>query len=221
MMPMDTHIKHVIAYLRVSTEEQAREGISLSAQRKKIRAWVSLNAPGAEIHLYEDKGISGTKLSTRPALMEALEKAEKTKDAAVVVYSLSRLSRSTKHTLWLAEKLEKAKCELVSLSEKIDTTTAAGKMVFRMLAVLAEFERDQISERTRMALSQLRSEGKRFSRYPVYSDQVAERAAELRDRGMTYRKIAERMGKEGYKTHLGAPWQPAMVRRLARRAGSK
>ena len=218
---MDTHIKHVIAYLRVSTEEQAREGISMSAQRKKIRAWVALNAPGAEIHLFEDKGISGIKLSTRPALMEALEKAEKTRDAALVVYSLSRLSRSTKHTLWLAEKLDKAKCELVSLSEKIDTTTAAGKMVFRMLAVLAEFERDQISERTRMALAQLRADGKRFSRHPVYPDHFAERAAELRDRGMSYRKIAVRMGQEGYKTHMGGPWQAAVVRRLARRAGSK
>lgn len=218
---MDTHIKHVIAYLRVSTEEQAREGISMSAQRRKIRAWVSLNAPEAEVHFYEDQGISGTKLSTRPGLMEALDVAAKTKGAALVVYSLSRLSRSTKHTLWLAEQLEKAKCELVSLSEKIDTTTAAGKMVFRMLAVLAEFERDQISERTRMALAQLRAEGKRFSRYPVYSDRVAERAAELRDRGMTYRQIAKRMDDEGYKTQLGGPWQAAMVRRLARRAGSK
>jgi DNA invertase Pin-like site-specific DNA recombinase len=218
---MDTTIKHVIAYLRVSTEEQAVEGISLAAQRKKIRAWAELNAPEAEVHLFEDRGITGTKLSCRPGLLEAIEQSAKLKNAALVVYSLSRLSRSTRDTLWVAEKLDRNGCELVSLSEKIDTTTAAGKMVFRMLAVLAEFERDQISERTKAAMAQLRSEGKRFTRYDPYPDHFAERAAELRDRGMSYRKIAKQLEKEGYKTHLGGPWQPAMVRRLARRAGSQ
>ena len=104
---------------------------------------------------------------------------------------------------------------------KIDTTTAAGKMVFRMLAVLAEFARDQVSERTSVALKQLRMEGKRFSRFPPYPQHFAERAAELRDRGMSYRKIGKRLDKEGYKTHLGGEWQAAMVRRLARRAGSR
>ena len=70
----------------------------------------------------------------------------------LVVYSLSRLARNTTETLELGKRLSKAGADLVSLSEKIDTTSAAGKMVFRMLAVLAEFERDQVSERTTMAL---------------------------------------------------------------------
>src|SRR6266581_6504849 len=79
----------------------------------------------------------------------------------LVVYSLSRLARNTTETLELGERLAKAGADLVSLSEKIDTTSAAGKMVFRMLAVLAEFERDQISERTRVAMQHMRCEGKR------------------------------------------------------------
>ena len=71
------------------------------------------------------------------------------------MYSLSRLARSTKDAITISERLDKAGADLVSLSEKIDTTTAAGKMVFRMLAVLAEFERDLISERTSAALQHL------------------------------------------------------------------
>jgi DNA invertase Pin-like site-specific DNA recombinase len=91
------------------------------------------------------KGLSGTK-ADRPGLAAALSAV--CKGDALVVYSLSRLARSTAHTLQVSDYLEWVGADLVSLSEKIDTTSASGKMVFRLLAVLAEFERDLISERT-------------------------------------------------------------------------
>ena len=93
---------------------------------------------------------------TTARLQSAIEEACKTK-SALVVYSLSRLARSTKDTIAIGEQLDKAGADLVSLSEKIDTTSAAGKMIFRMLAVMADFEKDQISERTKMATRQRRS----------------------------------------------------------------
>lgn len=83
-----------------------------------------------------------------------------------MVYSLSRLARSTKDAIAIAERLDKAGADLVSLSEKIDTTTAAGKMVFRMLAVLAEFERDLVSERTTAALAHKAGKGERIGEVP-------------------------------------------------------
>jgi DNA invertase Pin-like site-specific DNA recombinase len=67
----------------------------------------------------------------------------------------------------IAERLEKADADLVSLSERIDTTTAAGRMVFRLLASLAEFERDQVSERTKMALAHKKRRGERVGRVPL------------------------------------------------------
>jgi site-specific DNA recombinase len=67
----------------------------------------------------------------------------------LVVYSLSRLTRSTTDILHVSELMEQRGVDLVSLTEKIDTISAAGKMVFRMLSVLNEFERDLVSERTR------------------------------------------------------------------------
>ena len=160
-----------VLYLRCSTEGQATEGVSLEAQRSKLEAWATLN--DAEIvGTFEDAGISGTR-DDRPGLAAAIEAATKNK-AAVVVYSLSRLSRSTSHTIQLAERLERAGAELVSLTERIDTSTAAGKMVFRMLATLAEFERDQIAERTKNALRHKKANSERVGTVPFGYDLAAD-----------------------------------------------
>jgi site-specific DNA recombinase len=159
---MDTRPK-AIGYLRVSTEEQAQQGCSLATQRAKIEAWCIANDYEL-VAVYADKGISGTK-SNRQQFEIAVTHTCKVR-GALVVYSLSRASRSTRDTLELATRLDKAGADLCSLSEKIDTSTAAGKMVFRMLAVLAEFERDQIAERTRTALAHKRSKGERTGAVP-------------------------------------------------------
>ena len=139
-----------VGYVRVSTELQAQEGISLDAQQAKIRAWCDANGY-ALIYIYVDAGLSGSRSDNRPGLQRALEAACRP-NTALVVYSLSRLARSTKDAILLSERLAKGGADLVSLSERIDTTTAAGKMVFRMLAVLSEFERDLLSERTKTAI---------------------------------------------------------------------
>jgi len=139
-----------IGYVRVSTQGQAEDGVSLDAQEAKVRAWGELNG-AAEVVIFRDEGLSGKRADNRPGLQAALDAVAK--GDALVVYSLSRLARSTRDTLDMSEALQKKGADLVSLSEKIDTTSAAGKMVFRMLAVLAEFERDQVSDRTRFALA--------------------------------------------------------------------
>ena len=80
-----------------------------------------------------DRGLSGGRCDNRPALKEALKAV--CRGDSLVVYSLSRLARSTRDTLMIAETLERKGADLVSLSERIDTTSSTGKMVFRMLAV--------------------------------------------------------------------------------------
>ena len=157
-------MQRAIGYIRVSTEGQAQEGVSLSAQQTKIAAWCELNGFALEA-VHVDAGISGGKMGNRPGLALALEAACKD-GAALVVYSLSRLARSTKDAIAISERLDKAGADLVSLSEKIDTTTAAGKMIFRMLAVLAEFERDQVSERTIAALAHKKAQGQCVGNVP-------------------------------------------------------
>ena len=129
-------MQKAIGYIRVSTQGQADEGVSLEAQRAKIRAWCELN--DAElVAVFEDAGLSGASMKGREGLDAALKATGK--GMALVCYSISRLARSTRDMLHISEQLDKKGADLVSLTEKIDTTTAAGRMVFKMLAVLADF----------------------------------------------------------------------------------
>ena len=138
-------MKQAIGYIRVSTERQADEGVSLDAQKAKITAWCAANDYEL-VDVQVDAGISGKSMGKRQGLQRALSSIKR--DMALVVYSLSRLARSTKDTIAISEQLNKDGADLVSLSEKIDTTGAAGKMMFRMLAVLA-LSLIHISEPTR------------------------------------------------------------------------
>lgn len=141
----------------------------------------------------------------------------------------SRLARSTKDALSISDRLAKAGADLVSLSESIDTTSAAGKMVFRMLAVLAEFERDVIAERTRAAMQHKKAKGERISREAAYgfrldegrviADADEQRAvalvAELRGAGRSLRSIATALESAGLRPRVGRRWHPQTVARIA------
>ena len=144
-------------YVRVSTGKQAEEGVSLEAQEARIRAWCT--AQGHELGGTEvDAGLSGGRADNRPALQSALDRVCHER-GILVVYSLSRLARSTRDALDIAERLHKAGANLVSLSESIDTTTAMGRFFFTVLAALAALERDLISERTSMAMRHIAANG--------------------------------------------------------------
>ena len=135
----------VIGYVRVSTADQAADGVGLDAQEAKIRAWCGANEGRLDdADLFTDAGISGKRVKNRPGLVAALDAVTAAPGAALVVYSLSRLSRSLADMLAAADRLKKAGADLVSISEKFDTTSPSGKLLFRVLAVLAEFERDLI-----------------------------------------------------------------------------
>lgn len=225
-------MKPVVAYVRVSTTGQAEDGVSLDAQATKIAAYCSLN-DGDLVATYTDAGLSGSRADNRPALQEALDHVCRI-GGCLVVYSLSRLARSTKDTIEIAERLSRADADLVSLSEKIDTTTAAGKMVFRLLAVMAEFERDLISERTTTAMQHKRSKGERVGSIPVgymlASDGVSlipnesqqeaiELIRQLRDAGLSMRAIAEELTRRGVPTSKGGTtWKHSTVQRILDRA---
>lgn len=223
--------KTAVGYVRVSTERQVSEGVSLDAQEARIRAWAT--AQGLEVAaVHVDAGLSGGKAANRPGLQAALSDACRRR-APLVVYSLSRMARSTKDALAIAERLDKAGADLVSLSESIDTTSAAGKMVFRMLAVLAEFERDLVSERTTSALAFKRRQGERISGkipygyrleggrlVPVEEEQAAIRLMlKLRADGLSLRAIAEEMERREIRRQNGAHvWPSNVVLMILRRA---
>jgi DNA invertase Pin-like site-specific DNA recombinase len=215
-----------IGYIRVSTAMQVNDGVSLDAQRAKIRAWADVN-DAEVIKVYADEGISGSR-GDRPGLIQALDHATES-GAALVVYSLSRLSRSTKDTLAIAERLDLAGADLVSISEKIDTTTAAGKMIFRMLAAMAEFERDQLRERIQSSMDYKKSQDCRVGSIPygfkmaddgVHLDKEPEEQAvimearELKAAGMSLRGIAVELENRGLLTRAGKRFHPTQISRM-------
>jgi site-specific DNA recombinase len=230
--PVKCKTMEAVGYARVSTEEQARNGISLEAQRSRIEAWSTANET-VLIGFYEDAGISGSRTENREGLVSALSLACERK-AILVVYSLSRLSRSTRDTITLAERLEKAGADLVSLSERIDTTSAAGKMVFRLLAVLNEFERDQISERTANALQHKKQQHRAYSPTPYGFDRVGDmlvvneketevlsRIQALRAEGWSLERIAAELNREGIPAKQGGQWCLSAVRSVLRTSRSR
>ena len=164
-------------YIRVSTSSQALDGVSLDAQREKIEAWCTSHGYRL-VEVFADKGISGKRADNRPGLQRALKAVCAKRGAALVVYSLSRLGRSTKAVFAIGERLGNADVDLVSLAEQIDTTTAAGKMVFRMLAVFRKFERDLMRERTTAAMAVTRANGERIGQIP-YGWKVADDGSTL------------------------------------------
>lgn len=221
-----------IAYIRVSTEQQSQEGISLEAQEARIRAWCLANDVKLE-GVFIDAGVSGKRADNRPQLQLALDAVCKCR-GVLVVYSLSRLTRSTKDTITLSERLEKNGADLVSLTEKIDTTSAAGKMVFRMLAVLNEFERDQVSERTTAAMAHKRSKRERVGTVPFGFDLAGDGVSlveneaeqriikiidELHAQGESLRTIARRLTEMQAPTKNGtAAWSHTTIQRIVSRA---
>lgn len=215
-----------VLYTRVSTTKQAEEGVSLEAQEARLRSWAAgqgLDVAGVHV----DAGLSGGRADNRPGLQAALSDVCKRR-GVLVVYSLSRVARSTRDALAIAERLDRAGADLVSLSEAIDTTSAAGKMVFRMLAVLAEFERDLISERTLSAMDHLRRQGRKVSGNIPFGFEEAEggrlvpnereqtvlsRIRSLRDAGASLRAIAAALAESGTPTKSGLlTWTPATIR---------
>lgn len=225
---MSANTKQAIGYIRVSTDKQATEGVSLEAQEAKIRAWADLNDYEL-VGIYSDEGISGSSMTKRDGLKAALKEVKS--GMALVAYSLSRLSRSVEDTLAISRQLDKIGADMVSLSEKIDTTGAAGRMIFNMLAVLAQFERDQIAERTQSALRHKKATGKVYSPTPygfeaingelikvaAEADVVAE-IVEARKTGQTLQQIADGLNAQGIPTKMGKAWQPATIHLLLKRS---
>ncbi len=217
-------------YVRVSTDGQVTDGVSLDAQRARISAWCVANGYSlAEV--FTDAGLSGGRSDNRPGLQSALDAVCKAR-GVLVVYSLSRLARSTKDTIFIGERLDKSSADLVSLSERIDTTTAAGKMMFRMLAVLAEFERDQISERTTTAMKFKAARGERVGKVPFGFDldsdgvtlvknsmeqEVIQIIRELREKNRSLRDIATELNQRQVPTKEGKPWTHSTIQRIVNR----
>ncbi len=152
-------------YIRVSTEEQVRQGISLSAQEEALQNYAK--AMGYEVFkIYKDEGRSAKDIKGRPEMTQLLKDAELRKFQAIFIYKLDRFSRSLRDLIETIEKLKEWDIDFVSLQDKIETTSASGKLMFHIISAFAEFERNVTGERTKFAMDKKARDGNPITRAP-------------------------------------------------------
>jgi len=160
-------------YVRVSTEEQVREGYSIRAQEEKLRSYAEL-MDWKVYSVYSDEGISAKNVEGRPEIKRLIADITTGKVNNVLVHKIDRLTRSTKNLIELVELFSHHNCEFSSVTEKIDTTTATGRMFLKLIGLFAEFERENLAERVRFGCERKAKEG--FSLANIYQSYGYHRA---------------------------------------------
>ncbi len=145
-------------YVRVSTEEQAKEGFSIRAQKQKLKDYARIK--DWSIHkIYVDEGISGKNIEERPAINEMIVDIKKRHVKNVLIFKIDRLTRSTSDLIYLINLFNEYNCAFNSLCESIDTQTPSGRMFIKIIGIFAEFERENIVERTKLGFERKAKEG--------------------------------------------------------------
>jgi DNA invertase Pin-like site-specific DNA recombinase len=221
-----------VGYIRVSTTKQANEGVSLEAQAEKIKAYCALKDLDLT-GIISDAGKSGSK-ANREGFQEVLCLCRTGKADAVVVYSISRFTRSTKDLLdFVDHHVIKGTVELHSISESLDTSTATGRFMLKVMGAMNELEREQAGERTKAALGHKKDKGEKTGGdipfgYALAADgkvlvvndseQAIIRLIEsLKRDGHSDNGIARYLNENGYRTKKGKGWSNVQVARILRR----
>ena len=186
MQPTNQKNRKVVAYCRVST---ALQGSGLEAQVRQVRVYCDQMGL-KDVEIFTDENQSGAK-QNRPALDRMMEAVRDNEVESVIVPAFSRLARSTTHLLKALDEFKNYNCSFISLSERLDTSTASGKMVFTVLAAVSQLERELIIERVKIGLANARAKGKIIGRKKMRNSEMI-RA--LRKKGLSYRAISDLCG---------------------------
>ena len=193
-----------VAYCRVSTEEQAAEGFSIDGQAEKLRTYAQLHDLGP-VTVIQDPGRSGKNLE-RPGLQQLLAMVEQGHVTNVLVWRLDRLSRSLGDLILLADALGKHGVGLHSFTEKLDLSSATGRMFYNILGAFAQFYREQLAENVRLGMHQAARQGKWVNRpkfgynlvggelVPNTDAPTVRRLFDLRAQGLSSTRIEELTG---------------------------
>ena len=222
----------VVGYVRVSTEEQAEQGLGLQAQRERIAAYCL--ARGWHLAgIIEDAGVSASTLE-RPG-MERVRSIMRRKLAhAVVALKLDRLTRRVADLQELLQEADRTGVALVSVSETLDTSSAAGRLMVHVLGAIAQWERETIAERTAQALRVKRARGERVSRHLALGTAGGEREEQERcalvvlrsmllrsDKRPSLRAMAAELEAAGCVSRAGTRYSPTSVESVVRTLGEQ
>ncbi len=177
----------VALYARVSTKNNGQDP---ETQLMALREYAK--ARKLEVFSeYTDVGISGSK-DSRPALNRLMADARKRRFDTVLVARFDRFARSTRHLVLALEEFNALGVDFISLSESVDTSTPMGKMVYTVIAAVAELERSLIRERVVMGLQRAKAQGKRLGR-PSGTKANVRKIQKLKSQGLSIRRIASEM----------------------------
>ncbi len=177
----------IAVYARVSTINKGQDvDMQLIDMRKSIemKGWSLFKE-------YVDRGVSGSK-SSRPQLDKLMRDASEKKFDAVLVWKLDRFGRSVRHLVNAIAELESFGVAFISLKDSIDLTTAQGRLMFQIIAAMAEFERALICERVKSGMANARSKGKQIGRPSLGIER--DKIVALRGSGASWSTVSETLG---------------------------
>lgn len=221
-------MKKAVLYVRVSTAEQAREGVSLEAQEERLLAYSKLMGLDPVV-LIREEGVSGGKaLTTRPGGSELADLISKKKAGHVIALKLDRLFRDAEDALHQTKAWDKAgiTLHLVDMGgQSLNTSSAMGRMMLTMMAGFAEMERSLIAERTEQALQHKKKHLEAYSPTPYGFDREMDTLKEnsmeqatvkqikaWRAAGWSLRKIADALNHQGVPAKNGGRWYASTVK---------
>jgi len=218
-------------YVRVSTEEQVKEGYSIRGQEQKLKDYARIK--DWQIYdVYIDEGISGKNITARPAINRLIEDVKSGNVKNVLVFKIDRLTRSTSDLIYLIDLFNEHGCTFNSLMESIDTQTASGRMFLKIIGIFAEFERENISERIILGRERKVKEGYTLCSYiPSYgydrpkgqkiqtiNKGEAQIVYEIFDlyvnQGISMLEIAKRLNLRGVTTKQNSKWNSTGIKNV-------
>jgi DNA invertase Pin-like site-specific DNA recombinase len=219
-MSLDAPISKALLYSRVSTAMQVEDGVSLDAQERQL-------ITAAEFHGFNDwelvreEGRSGKSIKGRPKLQETLKVLEQKDADALIVTRLDRLARSTTDFLQIVDKSAKEGWRLILLDLNLDTSTYQGRFVTTVMSALAEMERGIIAERAKDIHKDRRAQGIEWGKDigPKADDRqdLIDAIIKYRSKGLSFKKIADKLNLEGYPTKNGGLWYATTVQNVWKR----
>lgn len=218
--------KIALAYTRVSTRQQAEDGVSLKTQTERIESYCDYKGFVLE-DIIEDSGISGSKNRTRSGFVDLLDQIQSNEYNALVLFDLSRLSRDMLTLLALERLLDEQEMELHTIEGQIDTSTPDGFMNFAMKSFLGEMERRQVKYRTRKAMQFKKSQGNVVGSIPfgyrrdddmLVLNPEEQRIVKLVNKwysaDLHLAQIVDRLRKKGLNSRSGKPFTSQQVKRM-------
>ena len=212
-------------YIRVSTEDQAREGFSLGEQEEKLRQLCSFK--DFQVYkVYQDRGISAKDMEHRPGFQQMMNDMRKGKINYIVAYKLDRVTRSVRDLEQLIDELKKYNCYLICERDDVNTSTANGRFFVRMLTVLSQLEIEVVSERTKFGMNGAIKAGHLPGKCPLgyYRDKdkvvkidpitsgVVKRIFKMYLEGKSYYRISEIFNDEKVLYPRDKEWTEASIR---------